>query len=630
MEVQSFHRKWLLIGGFFLLGGFGAVAAQLFELQVRRHDELASKARKYVERTYVKTSRRGDIRDVRGTLLATSKPVKTVCADPSVMGTNYVKIATTLAPLLEIDRAELIDKLQPRFVTNKFGKLVEDKYVILKRKVEVERWEMITNAMMKLQFTENDQALPKKTRDYFYRVRAHSLMTEPDEVRVYPNGNLAAHLLGFAGMVTERTPSGEVTRSRGLDGLELMLDSVLNGVHGWVQSEIDSQRHEVVPWRDQAVSPLEGLDAYLTIDAGVQHIVESAIADAYERFTPVSVSAAVMRPRTGEILAMANLPTFDPNRVLASDTNALRNRFVTDAYEPGSTFKVVVVSGALNEHMVTLGKQYNCENGLWYYCGKPLHDTHKVGITDVEGVIAHSSNIGAAKIGIELGPERLYSYITRFGFGTRTGITLPGESPGISHPVKKWNGLSISRIPMGQGISTTPLQMLMAMSAVANDGLLMKPIVVSRLVDRNGTMVAHNDPTPVRQVISPNTAHEMVKALKAVVATNGTGAEAAMPFYTVAGKTGTAQKAINGQYASGKYFSSFVGFFPADDPEICISVVLDAPDPKKGYYGAKVALPVFRNIAERSARYLAIPMEKQTPQPAPKETLAMTGFKTLN
>src|SRR6185295_5272654 len=238
MEVQGYHRKWLLIGGFFLLGGFGAVVAQLFELQVRRHDELASKARKYVERTYVKVSRRGDIRDVRGTLLATSKPVKTVCADPTVLGTNYLKVAMTLAPLLEMDRAELIEKLQPRFVTNKAGKIVEDKYVILKRKVEVERWEQITNAMMNLQFTENDKALPKKTRDYLYRIRAHALLTEPDEVRVYPNGALAAHLLGFAGMVTESTPIGEITRLRGLDGLELVLNSVLNGAHGWVQSEI--------------------------------------------------------------------------------------------------------------------------------------------------------------------------------------------------------------------------------------------------------------------------------------------------------------------------------------------------------------------------------------------------------
>jgi cell division protein FtsI/penicillin-binding protein 2 len=630
MEVQGFHRRWLLFGGFFVFLGFGGVVAQLFELQVRRHDELASKARRYFERTYVKASRRGDIRDVRGTLLATSKPVKTVCADPSVIGTNYLAVANAIAPLLEMDRAELIDKLQPRFVTNKLGQLVQDKYVVLKRKVEVERWEQITNVMAKLQFTENDAAIPKKLRPYFARIRQRALMTEPDEERVYPNGTLAAHLLGFAGMKLQNTPNGEVSMVTGMDGLELMLNSVLNGVYGWVQSEVDSQRKEVVTWRDQSVAPSEGLDAYLTIDAGVQYIVESAIAEAWEKHTPESVSATVVRPRTGEILAMANLPTFDPNRVGIANTNDLRNRFVTDAQEPGSTFKVVVVSGALNERMVTLGKPYNCENGIWYFCGKPLKDAHHIGVTDVEGIIAKSSNIGAAKIGIEMGPERLYNYVTRFGFGYRTGISLPGESPGISHPVKKWNGLSISRIPMGQGIAVTPLQMLMAMSAIANDGLLMKPIVISRLVDRNGTVVVHNDPTPVRQVITPAAAHEMVKALKTVVSTNGTGAKAMMPYYTVAGKTGTAQKPAPGGYSSDKYFSSFIGFFPADDPEICISVVIDSPDKKKGYYGADVAIPVFRNIAERAARYLAIPMEKQPQQPLLKETLAMTGPHALN
>jgi cell division protein FtsI/penicillin-binding protein 2 len=621
MEVQGYHRKWLLVGGFLVFLGFGGVVAQLFELQVRRHGELAGKARKYFERTYVKASRRADIRDVRGTLLATSKPMKTVCADPSVIGTNYVKIANAIAPLLEMNRAELIEKLQPRFITNSAGKIVEDKYVVLKRKVEVDRWEQITNVMGALQFTSNDSALPKKLREYFFRIRTRALMTEPDEERVYPNGTLAAHLLGFAGMKEMPTPNGEVLVTAGIDGLELTLNSILNGAYGWVQSEVDSQRKEVVQWRDQSVAPREGLDAYLTIDAGVQHIVESAIADAWEKHSPESVSAAVIRPRTGEILAMANLPTFDPNHPNLAGMNALRNRFVTDAQEPGSTFKVVVVSGALNDHVVTLEKQYNCEHGMWYFCGKPLQDAHKLGVADVEEIIAHSSNIGAAKIGIDMGAERVYNYVSRFGFGARTGISLPAESPGISHPVKKWNGLSISRIPMGQGISVTPLQMLMAMSAIANDGVLMRPIVISRLVDRNGAVVVRNDPTPVRQVISPSAAHEMVKALKAVVSTNGTGTKAAIPFYTVAGKTGTAQKVVNGQYSHEKFFASFIGFFPADDPEICISVVLDAPDRKKGYYGADVAIPVFRNIAERTARYLAIPTEKPE---APKETFAMT------
>ena len=625
MEVQRHHRRWLLVAACLIFIGFGGVVAQLFELQVVRHQELAGKARRYFERTYVKASRRADIRDVRGTLLATSKPVKTVCADPSVLGTNYVKVANAIAPLLDMPRAELLEKLQPRFITNKAGMVVEDKYVVLKRKVDVEQWEQITNVMAKLQFTENDAALPKRTREYFWRIKTRALMTEPDEERVYPNGQLAAHLLGFAGMAAHQTANGEVMMITGMDGLELTLNSVLNGVHGWVQSEVDSQRKEIVTWRDQTVAPREGLDAYLTIDVGVQHIVESAIAEAFEKHSPESVSAAVIRPRTGEIVAMANLPTFDPNRVKQAGTNELRNRFVTDAAEPGSTFKIVPIAGALNEKLVNLGNKFDCENGYWIFCGKPLRDTHKYGAIDVEEILARSSNIGAAKIGIMMGQTRLYDYVTRFGFGTRTGITLPGESPGISHAPKKWNGLSISRIPIGQGIAATPLQMAMAMSAIANDGLLMKPIIVSRLVDRSGAVVVQSEPTPVRQVVSPRTAREMVKALKAVVATNGTGAKAAMPFFTVAGKTGTAQKPGPGGY-SRKYFSSFIGFFPADDPELCISVVLD--DPKHGYYGADVAVPVFKNIAERAARYLAIPMEKQDTKPQPKEILAATGPRT--
>jgi cell division protein FtsI/penicillin-binding protein 2 len=255
---------------------------------------------------------------------------------------------------------------------------------------------------------------------------------------------------------------------------------------------------------------------------------------------------------------------------------------------------------------------------LFFFKGTTLKDDHPYPSLSVERIIARSSNIGAAKIGIRIGPEKLYSYIRNFGFGTRTGIMLPGEAAGIVHSPKKWDGLAISRIPMGHGVATTPLQTLMAMCAIANDGVLMKPMILSRLVDRNGTVVLRNEPTPVRQVISKEAAKDMVQALKSVISTNGTGAKAAMPFYTVAGKTGTAQKPINGQYVRGKYFSSFIGFFPADNPELCISVVFD--EPKRGYYGAETAVPVFRAIAERSARYLAIPVER-----VPKETLAMIG-----
>jgi cell division protein FtsI/penicillin-binding protein 2 len=635
MEPQRYHKTWLLIGATLLLGGFGLIAAQLVDLQVTRHEELAGKARKFWERRFVKASRRGDIRDARGTLLATSKPVKTVCADPSAMVTNYVEVARAIAPLLEMNFEELKQKLEPRWVTNKAGKAVLDQYVILKRKVEVERWREITNTMAHLRFApelalEPGKKLPRPEREYFFRLRTRALSTEADEERVYPNGPMASHLIGFAGMTTKETPNGYTLVTSGVDGLELTLNSALNGVDGWVQTETDSLRREMVQRRDMEVAAREGLDAILTLDMGVQHIVESALAEAWEKHSPESVSAAVIRPKTGEILALANLPNFNPNAANLASTNDLRNRFVTDAYEPGSTFKVVVVSGALNDQLLSLHNVLNCENGRWFYGGKTLRDAHPCGMTTVEGIISHSSNIGSAKIGLMMGSDRLYEHIQAFGFGTRTGVLLPGESPGISHSPKSknWNGLSVTRIPMGQGIATTPLQMLMAMAAIANDGVLMRPMILSRLEDQNGSVVMRYEPQPIRQVISKAAARETVKALKAVVSTNGTGSKAAIPFYTVAGKTGTAQKAMGGQYIRGKYFSSFIGFFPADNPELCISVVFD--EPKRGYYGAEVAIPVFKNIAEKSARYLALPMEKAPAEKQPKEALAVIGVKGGN
>lgn len=619
MEVQARNRRWLAFAMLCVLCGFGGVIARLYHLQVVRHDELSAKAKKYWERTIVKASRRGDIRDARGMLLATSKPVKTVCADPSVLGTNYVEVAVAIAPLLEMSAVELAEKLRPTMFTNSQGKLVEDKYVVLKRKVEVERWQEITNAMAHLKFVPDETVIAKKTREQWARIRSRALMTEADEERVYPNGALASHLLGFAGMSMHETANGPALMTSGKDGLELALDSVLNGVHGWVQTETDSKRREVVSRRDQNVAPREGLDAYLTIDAGVQHIVETELLTAWEKHTPISVSAAVIRPKTGEILAMANLPNFDPNRPGDFEPEHRRNRFITDQAEPGSTFKIVAISAALNEGIVGLDDVYHCENGLWHFAGRSLKDDHSYGPLTVERVISKSSNIGTAKIAIKLGPQRLYQYMMDFGFGARSGILLPGEALGKVWETEKWRPISISRIPIGQGVATTPLQMLMAMSAIANEGVLMRPMLLAKLVDRNGNTVMKAEPQPVRQVISPRSAREMVKALKTTVSTNGTAAKAAMQYYTVAGKTGTAQKPINGIYPRGKYFSSFIGFFPADNPELCISVIFD--EPKRGYYGSETGVPVFKRIAERSAKYLAIPVEKP-----PKEAFAMTGF----
>ncbi|PYI83506.1 MAG: hypothetical protein DME26_14880 [Verrucomicrobia bacterium] len=254
--------------------------------------------------------------------------------------------------------------------------------------------------------------------------------------------------------------------------------------------------------------------------------------------------------------------------------------------------------------IVSLADTFDCEHGKFFYAGRLLHDHLSFGVLSVESIITKSSNIGAAKIGIKMGEPKLYEYMRNFGFGTQTGIPLTGEVRGTVHPLTNWTKVSISRIPMGHEVAVTPLQMIMAMSAIANEGALMRPILIDRMVDENGEVIFQSQPQKVCQVISPETARQMVAALKTVVSEDGTAPKARLEHYTVAGKTGTAQKVIQGKYSNQNFFSSFIGFFPAEAPEICISVVMD--DPKNGYYGGQTAAPIFKAMAERIASYLNI------------------------
>jgi cell division protein FtsI/penicillin-binding protein 2 len=368
-------------------------------------------------------------------------------------------------------------------------------------------------------------------------------------------------------------------------------------------TETDSRKREMVALRDQDVPARDGLNVVLTIDSVIQHLLEIALAEGLEQHNPANISGIVLRPRTGEILAMATLPDFDPNQV-PRDPEVRRNRIITDVDEPGSTCKIVVVSGALNDRIVTLKDVFDCGHGQFFYGGRVLHDHESYGDLTVESIITKSSNIGAAKIGIKLGSRRLYDYLCEYGFGLATGIPLPNESRGIVHPVEKWSKVSIAQIPMGHGVAVTRLQMVMAMGALANNGWLMRPMLVSRLADQEGHVVAEYQPQRVRQVVSEAAAQKMVQALKTVVTAEGTAPKAALTNYVVAGKTGTAQKAGVGGYQPGKYVSSFIGFLPADNPEVCISIVLD--EPKSGYYGGQVAAPIFRQVAESVANYLNI------------------------
>lgn len=604
-------RALLLLA--FLSAAFAGLGYRLVDLQVLRHDELARLQQDNTQREFWQAPRRGDILDTHGNILATSVPVKTVCADPSLLGNQQAAVAHALAPLLQIPEDQLYQKLFPRVFRDDKGQWVTNNlhYVRLQKDVSDDTWQKIQQTMNELNFGLDGQRLSKADRQFFRNLRANAIFAEPDEMRVYPDGSLAAQVLGFSSSEDIKVDDHVFSQIIGRDGIEEALNSRLSGVAGWRVAETDRAQHELVALRDEDVRPRDGLNVVLTIDSVIQEIVETSLAKAMREHTPRSITGIVVRPSTGEILAMATLPNYDPNRpnTISPET---RNRCITDVMEPGSTFKIVVVSAALNEGVVRLTDQFDCEQGHFAFAGRILHDHEPFGILTTEGIITKSSNIGAAKIGIKLGADRLYDYAADYGFGERTGIPLPGEVAGILHPVKDWSKVSIAQIPMGHGVAVTRLQMLMAMSAIANDGWLMRPMLVKCLQDRDGNIVEQYSPQHVREVVSETADKEMIEALKTVVSPEGTAPGAAMKDYVVAGKTGTAQKVENGTYASDKYVASFIGFFPADNPQVCISIVMD--EPKEGYYGGLVCGPVFREVAERCASYLNIPPDENLQQ----------------
>jgi cell division protein FtsI/penicillin-binding protein 2 len=588
------------------LGAFAALAARLVDLQVVRHDEFLNLAANNTVRSWARVPMRGGIYDVHGNPLATSIPAKVICADPTLIGDQRMAVARALAPLLQTNVPYLLERLTPRPIAPDKTNLSQ--YAVLKHKVTLETWEQIQQTMASLYFGLDETKLKSKSKakGFYDNLHARAIFAEADQIRNYPGQDLGAHVVGYV--------SGEGTNQTGMYGIESEFNSKLTGVPGWRHTELDSRRRELVVYRDEDIAPRDGLNVTLTLDAGLQNIMESELAAGMHTLSPISISSVMIRPRTGEILAMANVPTFDPNHPGSFPPDALRNRMIADMHEPGSTFKVVVVSAALNEHLVNLTDIFNCEHGHFAYAGATLHDHESYGDLTVQGIITKSSNIGAAKIGMRLGEDGLYQYIREFGFGSRTGIFLPGEVFGSVPPVKSWSKLSIARIPMGQGIAVTPLQMAMAVSTIANRGLLMRPMIVDHLSDADGKVVVKYSPQPVRQVAGRPAMEQMIAALKTVVTKDGTAPKARLDHYTVAGKTGTAEKVENGHYVSDKYFSSFIGFFPADNPELCIGVFIDEP-PRGDHFGGAAAGPIFKAIAERSASYLNLKPDIDTNTP---------------
>ena len=329
------------------------------------------------------------------------------------------------------------------------------------------------------------------------------------------------------------------------------------------------------------------------------------MANAAQRFNPSNAMGIIVRPKTGEILALANRRTFDPNDLKSYPVESRRNRVIADFYEPGSTFKVVSLSAALNEGVARLSDSFDCEHGSWSYGGLRLTDHEHYGLLPLETVFSKSSNIGIAKMALRLQEPVFYRYIREFGFGSRTGIELPWEALGRIRDSSTWHKTAMTRIPIGYEVAATPLQMVMAVAAVANNGVLMQPKLVKQLRDNQGRTAVDYPPVKVREVMRPEIARQVVLAMKSVCSSNGTGTKAIMEDYTVAGKTGTAWKWNTATKRYDKrYFSSFIGFFPADNPELCISIIVD--DPMSGVYGGQVAAPIFKQVAEQAARYLKI------------------------
>lgn len=610
--IRPAHLRRLFV--FAILTGLAmaGLCARLYVLQVVRHDHYKEIVGDNTQRTFLKQPRRGDILDADGHVLATSLPVKRVLVDPSLIHPYQGDIARAVAPLLSMSEAELLHALRP-LRTNESGVVYTNRFVDLKRKVTHDQWAQVTQAIAGVTFDLDETLLSKKERMFFRNLRRKGIYADDDFQRIYPSGRLASHVLGYVQeaerVLTNSTARIATTEMNGIYGIEHWLDSKLKGTRGWRVTETDRRQREIVVFREQDVDSRPGLNVTLTIDMFIQNVLEEQLAEAMKKFNPKSVCGIVVRPRTGEILALANLPDFDPNLPSKSDDWSRKNRAIADMHEPGSTFKIVVVSAALNEQTVTPNDVFFCENGRWMFKGKPLHDhDNGYGNLSVEGIITHSSNIGSAKIAVyRLGEEKLYDYMTRFGFGQPTGITLDGEIRGWVKHWKKWDGLAVSRIPMGHAITTTPLQMVMAMSTIANEGRLMRPMLIDSLRGENGEVFVKFQPQTVRQAISPHAAKQMVSALKTVTRKGGTAEKAALDHYTVAGKTGTAQVPGGPSgYIPKKYVSSFIGFFPADEPEVCISVLIEEPDTKRGYYGGTTAAPYFKAVAEQVANYLKI------------------------
>lgn len=538
------------------------------ELQILERDKLKARA----DNQHLKTM---NIIPIRGTLydremheLAVSMEVDSVYAQPARID-NTKKTAAVLAAALSMDKKEL----ETKFTSEK-------SFVWVKRRL--------------------DFAEAEKVR----KLNMSGIGFVKEGKRFYPKPHIASHLIGFVGL-----------DSNGLEGIELGYDEYMAGVSSRRTGERDALGNEIL-FGNADKEAFRGKSLILTVDKTIQYIAEKELIKVVSNTNAKGGIVIVMAPKTGEILAMANAPQFNPDAFFEyNNPNMWRNKAVTDAFEPGSTFKAFLLAALFEEGVARPSDPFFCENGTYVVADRTFHDHNKkFGWLSLAQIIKYSSNIGAAKAGDRLGKEKLYRYIKDFGFGVKTGIDVPGESAGSVPPLKQWSKVALGNISFGQGLSTTGIQLLSAFSAIANKGYLMKPYVVKKIVNKNGDAVEEFRPSVVRRVISEETASRVTGILKQATEKDGTGAKAAIDGFEVAGKTGTAQKPdlVQGGYAADKYVSSFIGFAPADNPEIAVLVAVDEPSGE--FYGGAIAAPVFKEIVAQSLSYFGV-----FPKGSPKE-----------
>jgi cell division protein FtsI (penicillin-binding protein 3) len=563
------RRARIVLG--ILLGLYAVVVVRAFQIQVADGGEIRQRGRNQYSVRVPLTPKRGVILDRTGSELAVSITTKSVFVQPSRVK-DPAKVAALLSPRVGRPAAEL-------------RKLLEGE-----RTFAWVRRQMPSEAA--------DEAV-RDVREAFRTGRKGEnedwIGTIDEPKRYYPNRELAASLLGFTNL-----------DSAGIEGIELSMDNQLRGERSFVVCERDARGRIITPASAETEIDARGHSVMLTIDRNIQHVAESELKGAVDKYSARGGTALVMQPRTGELLAMATLPNYNPNAPTTAAPEARKNHAVTDMIEPGSTFKVFTLASAFELGKVKPTDKFFTENGAYRFAGRVIHDTHKHGWLDAIEILKYSSNVGAAKISEKMEADANYDMIRSFGFGTRTGVELRGEVSGLLPPKKGFRGISQANVSFGQGISVTPIQLVTAMASVINGGRIMKPYLVREVRDPEGRIVFRGEPRELRRVISPKTSEQMREIMGTVVEDDGTGKEARIKGFRVGGKTGTAQKVEvgTGKYSATKRTSSFIGFLPLEDPQLLILVVLD--EPKGQVYGGVVAAPAFNQIAVKTAFYLGI------------------------